>query len=230
MFNVCIDPGHGGKDPGAIGNGLQEKDLVLVIAKDLKGLLIANGVGVVMTRSNDVFVDLHPRAKIANDFKADLFCSIHINAGGGTGQEVLVIGMGGQAEVSAKILLGYLLGTCGWMNRGVKVFNGQVLRDTIMPAILTENGFIDKVEDVNKLWSVGFLHKIAVAHAKGICEFAGIKFKEEGVIKVTEVVQPVKKIAIDDVFLTVRLREIFVPETIKKINELGFACKKLDLA
>ncbi len=79
---IVVDPGHGGKDPGAVGpNGLQEKDVVLAmglsLAKKLKEEL---GVDVVMTRSTDVFIELQERTAIANQVGADLFVSIHANA------------------------------------------------------------------------------------------------------------------------------------------------------
>jgi len=79
---VVIDPGHGGTDPGAIGyKGLQEKDVVLRIAKKLESKLQAKGhYRVILTRSTDVFIPLKQRTAIANNHKADLFVSIHANA------------------------------------------------------------------------------------------------------------------------------------------------------
>ncbi|MBM3253574.1 MAG: hypothetical protein FJZ16_04915 [Candidatus Omnitrophica bacterium] len=78
---VILDPGHGGKDPGAIGKtGLKEKDVVLDIAKDLKDILSSKGLNVVITRGSDEFISLPERVKIANDNKGDLFVSIHTNA------------------------------------------------------------------------------------------------------------------------------------------------------
>ena len=78
---IVIDPGHGGKDPGAMGKyGLKEKNLVLDIAKVLKKELEANGIKVILTRDRDVFVPLGKRADIANKAEADFFVSIHANA------------------------------------------------------------------------------------------------------------------------------------------------------
>jgi len=79
---VVIDPGHGGKDPGAIGpGGIKEKDIVLSVAKRLKKKLEEEaGLEVFMTRENDVFLPLEERTAIANTRKADLFISIHANA------------------------------------------------------------------------------------------------------------------------------------------------------
>ena len=79
-ITVVIDPGHGGKDPGAIGyNGIREKDIVLSVGK-LVNEKLARDYNTVMTRSDDVFIDLVERAEIGNRIKTDLFVSIHANA------------------------------------------------------------------------------------------------------------------------------------------------------
>lgn len=78
---IVLDPGHGGRDPGAVGpKGLREKDVVLALAKRIKPRLEARGYEVLMTRDSDVFVKLEDRARFANDNRADLFVSIHTNA------------------------------------------------------------------------------------------------------------------------------------------------------
>ncbi len=78
---IVIDPGHGGKDPGAIAHGLKEKDIVLTISKKLANVLETTyGYEVSLTRTNDVFIPLEERTAIANTLKADLFISIHVNA------------------------------------------------------------------------------------------------------------------------------------------------------
>lgn len=77
---IVIDPGHGGKDSGATGNGYMEKNIVLQIGLELSEQLKAMGYTVYMTRSSDVFIELKDRTKFANDRMADLFLSIHANA------------------------------------------------------------------------------------------------------------------------------------------------------
>lgn len=78
---IVLDPGHGGKDPGAVGpKGLREKDVVLALARRIKPQLEARGYEVLMTRDQDVFVELADRARFANENRADLFVSIHTNA------------------------------------------------------------------------------------------------------------------------------------------------------
>ncbi len=94
---VVIDPGHGGKDPGALGKHIREKDVVLAIGLKLGKYIEENfeDVKVIYTRSTDVFIPLHDRADIANKNKADLFISIHANSLPGssaTGTETFVMG------------------------------------------------------------------------------------------------------------------------------------------
>ena len=237
-MRVCIDPGHGGYDPGAVGNGLQEKDITLDIALRLRPLLIFNGIEVVMTRDGDfapghlenqLNAELAYRAKISNDFGADLFNSIHVNSGGGTGEEDLVQGLGGRAETAAGKLLYYLQQIDGWQNRGVKVQNVEVLRETNAPAVLVENGFIDNVSDANKLKDPNFRQLLAVAIAKGDCDFFGIAYKEKGVSIVADT--KTTTLAPDpDVYLSVRVRTSKADALITQLIAEGFATKKLELA
>ncbi|HBW37498.1 N-acetylmuramoyl-L-alanine amidase [Desulfosporosinus sp. BICA1-9] len=183
---LCIDPGHGGYDTGAVGNGLYEKDLALDICLKLRSILEYNGIKCILTREGDYAPgylsalngDLSTRVKIAEEAKADLFISVHINAGGGTGVEVLISGRGGRAETAANKVLPYLVQVGGWANRGVKTQNVLVLRETSMPAILTENGFIDNIKDIAKVKEPNFRQSLAVAHAKGICDYFGVQYKE----------------------------------------------------
>lgn len=103
-FTVVIDAGHGGKDPGAIGHGYKEKDVVLAIAKKLGKRIKAehSGVRVLYTRERDVFVGLQARADFANRHKASLFISIHANSAGSntsvSGTETYVLGLSKQSS------------------------------------------------------------------------------------------------------------------------------------
>lgn len=188
MATIVLDPGHGGYDPGACGNGLQEKDITLDIVLKLKSMLEYNGFNVILTRDSDyapkhlenaLVNELQARCDIANNAGADLFMSIHINSGGGEGQEILVQGFGGNAETCADKVLYYLVQEAQWYNRGVKQQNVMVLRDTNMPAILTENGFIDNANDAQKLASEDFRQSLARAHCKGLCDYFNVEFKEQ---------------------------------------------------
>ena len=133
---VVLDPGHGGTDSGALGNGLQEKDLTLKIAKYCKEELEKySGVTVYMTREDDRYLgnrvgdaasDLANRVDKAKEWGADLLVSIHINSGGGQGVEVYYPNsnynatIGKEGEDSAQKILDELL-KLGLKNRGIKI-------------------------------------------------------------------------------------------------------------
>jgi len=227
----CVDAGHNSNtiDSGAQGNNLLEQDITLDIALQLKPLLEANGIQVIMTRTSGrvpggyttVNGSLQARCDISDNAKADLFVSIHVNAGKGTGAEVWVVSLGGRAEKAGKAVLARLIESSGWANRGIKASNLYVLANTEAPAILTENGFIDTVGDAVKLSSPSFRQEIAVAHAKGICDYFGIQHKDG--VGETAGVKPDK-----DGYVLVRildsLADAFVQETMKK-----YACKRIVL-
>src|SRR5690625_1147488 len=171
---VVIDPGHGGHDPGAVANGLREKDLTLDISKRTKRYLERNykGVKVYLTRTNDKYLTLAQRANYANRKNADLFVSMHINAGGGTGYESFIHTSKASRTVRAQGEVHYqAVKEMAVTNRGKKSANFAVLRLTKMPAILPENLFIDRKSDANKLKSSKFLDKVAKGHAVGIANF-----------------------------------------------------------
>lgn len=181
MAKVFLDPGHGGSDPGAVANGLKEKDVVLKIARYTRDYLTKNygNVTVRMSRDSDVYPSLTQRANVANAWGADLFVSIHINAGGGIGYEDYVYN-GGVSNDTFKLQnalhteISKLFGT----NRGKKRANYAVLRQTSMPAVLTENGFIDNKSDARFLKNDSNLRKLGEAHAKGIANYCGLKRKQ----------------------------------------------------
>lgn len=180
MVKVFINPGHGGTDPGAVGNGLREKDIVLSIGKKIVELLKYYDVQVKLFRSNDTFYSLDRICKEANDWKADLFVSVHVNAGGGTGFESYIY----NGSVSSKtrtyqntIHDEIMKKISNVRDRGKKRANFAVLRGTKMPAILTENLFIDTKADAAKLKDSKFIDAIAKGHANGIIRALGLKKK-----------------------------------------------------
>ena len=182
MVKVFIDAGHGGSDVGAVANGLREKDLTLKIAKKIRNRLNKySGVSVKMSRTSDSYPSLSRRANMANSWGADLFVSIHINAGGGVGYEDYIhstLSSNSRAGKVQRSINNEVIKATGWRNRGRKKANFAVLRQTKMPAILTENGFIDTKSDADKLKSNSFLNKIADGHAKGIAKHFGLKKKK----------------------------------------------------
>ena len=180
---IMLDPGHGGHDPGAVANGMKEKDLVLTIAKKTKAILEkVYGATVKLTRSTDVYIDLSQRARLANNWGADYFASIHINAAGGTGFETFrydklsaISSTGKQQTIVHNAIYNKIKEKIGDRDRGTKSKNLAVLRETKMPAILTENLFIDRKEDAALLKQESFLNLLAEGHAEGIAAAVGIK-------------------------------------------------------
>ncbi|UTE77642.1 N-acetylmuramoyl-L-alanine amidase [Rossellomorea sp. KS-H15a] len=171
---IVLDPGHGGTDPGASGNGLQEKNLTLTIGLKVKQLLEAKYVvDVRLTRETDVFVGLSERADYANALGASYFVSLHHNAGGGTGFESYIYPgtssseTGRRQDVMHGEIINFLSGY-GVRDRGQKEANFAVLRETAMPAILLENLFIDTVNDANLLKNSNFITGLSNAIATGI--------------------------------------------------------------
>ena len=80
MTKVHLDFGHGGKDPGALGNGMKEKDINLIVGLKVGQILERHKLIVTYSRTTDVFIDLTPRTTMSNNAKADIFVSIHCNA------------------------------------------------------------------------------------------------------------------------------------------------------
>ena len=183
MVKIFIDPGHGGNDPGAVANGLKEKNLTLKIAKYMRDYLLANysGVSVRMSRETDKTVSLPTRTNSANKWGANAYISIHINAGGGTGFESFVYPGVGKAtkDLQNAVHSEVMKVFSGFRDRGKKQANFHVLRETKMSAVLTESGFIDTKKDADFLKSDANLRKIGEAHAKGVAKHFGLKKKTQ---------------------------------------------------
>lgn len=178
MKIICIDPGHGGKDPGATGGGVQEKTVVLNVAKKIGAFLEARGCTVMLTRDTDIFVELSDRARMVNAAKADLYVSVHCNSvrdnARATGMEVYHYTHASEASKrAARVIYDKLLPVCGLRGRGVKSKDLAVLRETAMPAVLVELGFISNPSDRAKLTNFAWQDDAAQAIADGIVEAVG---------------------------------------------------------
>jgi len=187
-----IDPGHGGFDPGAVGpTRLYEKDVTLAISRELGRLLKKAGLEPVLTRTDDRSVELITRSALLNNTKCDLAISVHINSA--TRQEANYIStfiqaQGGQAEQLAKRVQAELVQTTGWEDGGVRVKNLHMTRETVMPAILCECGFISNPEQERQLRDVTMQKKIAQAIAAGVLAYLGKPLKEGKKLKEIKVV------------------------------------------
>lgn len=170
---VCIDPGHGGDDPGAAHSGLVEKNLTLQIAREMD-IALRRGyvVETLMTRTADTSVSLLDRVRRANDARCDLFLSVHVNAGGGTGFESFIHPQAPEKTQNLRRVIHTeimtFLRTLNITDRGMKTANFYVLRTTHMPAILVESLFIDHPQDAARLRDPVFITRYAEAVARGI--------------------------------------------------------------
>lgn len=183
-MKVFIDVGHGGSDPGAVANGIIEKNINLTVALKLKELLVSKGFEVKLSRETDIYVSLTERCNMANAWKADIFISIHHNAGGGDGWEVIhtIHTNASLGDELAKII-GQAFSELGQNCR--RIFSREstnypnqdyytVVQKTNMTAIITEYAFIDTI-DVQAVDTVKELHGEAEAIYKGICKFFNVE-------------------------------------------------------
>jgi|SRR5690625_669933 len=172
MVKIYVDAGHGGSDPGAVGNGIKEKDITLKIAKKVqKYLKEYKNVSVKMSRTGDTYPTLAQRTNEANAWGADAFISIHINSGGGVGYEDFIYN--GNVSTKTESLQNEIHNQVSKhfdTNRGKKRANLHVCRESKMPAVLTENGFIDNANDAANMKDNSFLDKVAKSHAEGIAK------------------------------------------------------------
>ena len=176
-FEVVIDPGHGGPDPGAIGiGGIRETDVVLEVSKIVKKLLSDKGVRVLLTRKSEVDLDLYPRVSFANRADADIFVSIHANASRGKRRDINGLETfyyrGGRGRLLAKKIQKQILRVSpGSPDRGVKQGRFYVIKNTSMPAVLVEIGFLTGRLDARRLDKAAHRKRLAYAISKGILEY-----------------------------------------------------------
>lgn len=172
-YRICIDAGHGGSDPGAVNGKKHEADATLAIAKKVGKKLQKQGFKIKYTRATDKFVSLAQRCKISNEFKADAFVSIHLNAA--TNKDASGIEtwrytkVGSKTKELAENVQTELIAAIGAKNRGVKTSSAfYVLKHTAASAILIEAGFISNDKECKKLFSNSYQNKIAGAIAKAV--------------------------------------------------------------
>ena len=182
MAKVFLDAGHGGKDPGALGNGLQEKDIALSVTLKVGNILANHGVTVGYSRTTDVFLELADRATRANNFGANVFVSVHCNAFSdisAKGVETYSYpGSTTGANLSKSIQNSIIASGAYTVNRGTKTADFAVLRLTNMPAALVELAFITNAQDADILRNRQ--NDLAVAVSKGILNYLGIPYQVGG--------------------------------------------------
>jgi len=199
VTQICLDPGHGGKDPGYCVGRNQEKKYALLLAEEVQSQLKRAGLKVIMTRTRDNYPELPERPEFANRKKADLFVSIHLNATETSretvqGSQVFCLTPAGAASTNTggesgggawsvgnrcnekNILLAYdvqkaLVQELGVQDRGVRRARFAVLRDTEMPAILVEAGFMSHPVEGQKIFTSAYRRQLARAIVDGIMAY-----------------------------------------------------------
>ena len=185
-MKICLDAGHGISTPGkrSPDGSLLEYEFNRDVTSRIKNILECHNIEVLLTCDDDHDIDLKTRCMYANTNKCDYFVSIHANADKEywtdvNGWEIHIVGKGGKAEQLAKSIHKHSIATLGLKDRGVRISNFQVLRDTNMPAVLIEHGFYTNKEECAILKTEEFRQKCAEADAKGILEHLGIEYEEE---------------------------------------------------
>jgi N-acetylmuramoyl-L-alanine amidase len=183
-IKILIDPGHGGSDVGARGvDGSLEKDISLEIGKKVAGDLSQySDLEVILTRSEDTYVSLDERTKMANSQNVDLVVSIHQNAesGGNTAYGTETYYQKNDVDDSEKLAKSIQDTICLYLNtrnRGIYPSNLEVLRDTDMPSALVEVGFLTNKKEVKKLNNEDYQNKMAEGISQGILSYIDSKHK-----------------------------------------------------
>jgi len=193
---ICLDAGHGGKDPGNRVGGRQEKEYTLRLTLELRDQLRRAGFKVALTRAGDSYPSLSDRPGAARRARADLFLSLHFNAAengraDARGSEVYALTPAGAASTnargegantgafpgnrsdSANLLLAFqiqksLLGQLHSEDRGVRRARFEVLREATMPAVLIEAGFLSHPVEGKKIFTAEYRRQMARAIVAGI--------------------------------------------------------------
>lgn len=218
---VYIGVGHGGSDPGAVANGIKEKDVNLDVALACYSFLVKHGVSVKISRTKDTEVWIEKRVKEANAFGADLAVDIHHNAGNGDGAEVYHTKYLGKGATLARNVLKEMQ-LIGQNSRGAKIKKNSrgddyfaFVRDTTMPAVLCECAFLDNKTDVKIIDTKAERVKMGEAIAKGILKTLGIPVIVEKLVTNTQ-----KKIYTVQVGAYVNKANAEVQ--VKKLKKAGF--------
>ncbi|MCQ8259932.1 GBS Bsp-like repeat-containing protein [Streptococcus suis] len=196
-YTVYLDPGHGGIDSGASYGGVHEKNLALSVANKLKDTLLQRGINVLMTRNADYNVDfLTERSRMANESNADLFVSIHFNASGAgvtTAKGIETYWYQpydaypskinqakhadpvrlAESEILANKVQSNLISETGAVDRGILRRTFAVLRETAIPAILVELGYMDNPSELQTIKQSSYHDKLAAGLANGIMDWYG---------------------------------------------------------
>lgn len=186
---VFIGVGHGGSDPGAVGNGLKEKDVNLDIALELKKVLEQYGIIVGTSRTKDENDDIGEEIRKANIFKPNIAIDVHTNAGGGKGFEVLVqTNKFAQYSNQLASLIEKEVKAIGQSSRGIKIRKNSdgtdyfgFLRQVNCPSVIAECAFVDG--DFNRIDTLEERKEFGRAYAKGILNYLGVDLNDKSQVQ-----------------------------------------------
>lgn len=177
---IVIDPGHGGEDAGTKSLTkpfYQEKSLTLATSRMVRDFLKQMGYETQMTRNEDLFIPLSNRATIANDANSTLFVSVHYNSAPSAEAHGIEVFFYQSDENTARtkssknlagLILDEVLQSTQAKSRGVKKGNFAVIRETTMPAVLVEGGFLTNQEELTKIKDPAYVKRLAYGIARGI--------------------------------------------------------------
>jgi N-acetylmuramoyl-L-alanine amidase len=171
---VVIDAGHGGSDPGAMSAGLNEKDINLAVALKVADFLEQRGIGVILTRQQDRFLELEERADIANRRNADLFVSIHTDSNPDRSRQGFTVFVARAASPAANRAAGDIsqaMAATGADSHGIREADYKVLVNTSCPAVLVEIAHLSNVQDLARLRDSAWQSRVAQAIATGILTY-----------------------------------------------------------
>ena len=179
-YKAWIDDGHGGNDPGAVGNGLRECDINLFVGKRVRYHLVRHGVLVNSSRETDKTVGLSDRPRMANNWGANVFVSIHCNSASFTAYGIETFCYQFQYRALADKVHNRIIENKSlyYANRGVKSADFCVLRESNMNACLVEMAFISNERDAQLLRNKQ--EEYAIAITRGILDYFGLAWKDEG--------------------------------------------------
>ncbi len=209
---VVLDPGHGGRDSGAMCGGVMEKDLTLDVARRVDRLLGSEGVTTLMTRIGDTYVSLADRAALGNRARNSIFVSIHFNEDNkpvATGVETyyaahqiasgsvlaswlpfLTRSRSDSPKPESQSLAGYiqeaLVARTRSVDRGTQAKQFFVIANVTSPAVLIEGGFLTNNDDISKLASDEYRDQLAAGVADGILRFREVLNQRKSVLAVAE--------------------------------------------
>jgi len=197
--SICLDPGHGGKDPGNRVGSNQEKKYTLLLAQEVRDQLALKGLKATLTRNNDTFIELPTRPELARRRNADLFVSLHFNSAENArnsvrGAEVYCLTPAGASSTNARgegggagwfpgnrfneknMALAYqvqksLTKNLSVEDRGVRRARFAVLREAVMPAVLIEAGFMSHPVEGKKIFDSGYRRQMAKAIVDGLMAY-----------------------------------------------------------